>query len=190
MTDHRLNPVTALGVAQPQTDQVSLLQIVERPDVALASVAARNGQMQALAERAASVLGCALPAVGQSAGTGAVQALWIGPEQWMFCAPHHSHEMLADDMAQAFYGLAAVTEQSDAWACFEISGPTVAEALERLCNVDFRRMARGAVQRTVIEHTGCLLVVLDPTNAVRVFGPRSAAKSLHQAIFTAAASVS
>ncbi|MBZ0163620.1 MAG: sarcosine oxidase subunit gamma [Notoacmeibacter sp.] len=190
MPDHRLKPATALGAAQPQTDQIGTLQIVERPDVALASVAARSGQMQVLAARAAAVLGCALPAVGQSAGTGAVQALWIGPEQWMFCAPHHSHETLADDMAQALCGIASVTEQSDAWVCFEISGPAVAVLLERLCNADFRRMERGEVQRTMIEHTGCLLVVLDPMIAVRLFGPRSAAKYLHHAVSTAAVSVS
>ena len=63
-----------------------------------------------------------------------------------------------------------------------------APVLERLCNVDFRAVPNGYATRTVIDHLGVYLIKHGP-GEVRLYGPRSSAKSLLHALETAAASV-
>ena len=99
-------------------------------------------------------------------------------------ATHESHETLAAQLAAKAKGTASVTEQNDAWCCFDLSGPRLASVFELLCPVNLRACAGGEATRTGIDHLGCFLLVLSPDH-VRVLGPRSSAGSLHHALLTA-----
>ncbi len=182
-----LQAMTALGARDAAVVIVGPLTIAERVDVALASVAARQGRMADLA-KAAKVTGVPLPEPARHQGGSPYAAFWVAPEMWFVEAPFASHELIADLLTAAFGTAASVTEQTDAWVAFDLTAPDLAPVLERLCNVDFRTATDGHATRTVIDHLGCYLIKHSPGSA-RVYGPRSSAGSLIHALEVAAASV-
>lgn len=189
MPDHRLSPLTALGGTAPRTDLFDGITLAENPDRALASVACRQGRAEDFRARARVLCGFDMPAPAQSAAAGDWRAFWVGPDQWMVEAPFASHEDIARIAKDALGDSASVTEQTDAWVRFDLSGPRTPDLLERLTAADIRRMAEGAAQRTMIEHLGCYLVCRAPRSEYVVLGPRSSAATLHHALVQAAESV-
>lgn len=185
---HKLKATTALGADRPQVDQFDGLTIAERPDFALASLAARQGEEGDCAARASAYLGFELPPVGQGALAAPFSAFWMGPEQWMIAAPHDSHEDLAETLKQAIGDAGSVSEQTDGWCRFDLTGDGLSAVMERLCNVDLTAMAAGDARRVRLEHLGCFIWCLEPGQAVAVLGPRSSAASLHHALVAAAKS--
>lgn len=181
MPDHRLIPLTPLGHAAPQTDTIGPVIITENAGVALASIATRKGRGADVA-KAASALGITLPASGHASDT----ALWLAPDQWMFEAPHASHENIVAYLKPAFGDAASITEQTDAWVRFDLTGPDLPAMLELLCNLDTRTMQPGQGTRTVIEHLGCYVTCR--ATGFTILGPSSSARSLHHALITAAKS--
>lgn len=186
---HDLSPLTALGGTSAQVDVVGNVTISEIPDVALASVAARSGAEKACGQKLKKVLGTAPPEPGCAVLTDPVSAVWMAADQWMLWAPHDTHEDLAGFLLSRMDGTASVTEQNDAWVCFDLTGISVVQMFERLCPVPVRRLCTGAAQRTTIDHLGCFLIVAETGKSVRIFGPRSSAGSLHHALVTAAHSI-
>ncbi len=187
MPDHRLEPVTPLGFDQPAVVTIGPVTITEVVDVALASLAIRRGRTGDVTT-AAEALGLPLPEPGR-AGTGPIwSAFWLGPEQWMVEAPFDSHEDIVAHLRSVFGDAASITEQTDAWVRFDLTGTDLAALLERLCVLDPARLEPGAATRTSIEHLGCA-VVRRAKDVLSVMGPRSAADSLHHALVTAARSV-
>ncbi|MGC2856249.1 sarcosine oxidase subunit gamma [Novispirillum sp. DQ9] len=182
-----LTPLTALGRFEPRVDTVGSLCIAERPDVALASLARRRDKDTAAAE---TFLGVALPGVATWAGKDPFGVFWTGPGQWMVEAPFASHEDLAALLKHAVGDAASITEQTDAWVRFDVSGATTPALFERLCPLDLARLATGAAQRTTIEHLGCFVLCREAGRSYTVLGPRSSAASLHHALLTAARSIS
>lgn len=181
---HKLKPITPLGAETPRVDQIGTLTITEVVDRALASVAAREGQLDAL--QTAMQLG--LPGVGKSATQGDFTAFWTGPAQWMISADHDQHELLAAELKQIIGDTASVVEQTDGWCRFEVSGAVLCDLLERLSNVPVRTMETGDVIRSTVEHLGAFLWRL-ADDRMAVLGPRSSAGSLHHALIAAARSV-
>lgn len=168
-------------------DSVGLLHIAEHPNVALASLARRrDGDLSA----AETFLGVALPDVAAWAGNGPFGVFWTGPGQWMVEAPHATHEDLAARLKAAVGDGASVTEQTDAWVRFDVSGPTVGALFERLCALDLPRMATGTAQRTTIEHMGCFVICRKAGLSFSILGPRSSAACLHHALLTTARAIS
>lgn len=175
--------LTALGAAGPRVVEVGAVHIVERDDVALASLAVRRGHDLAAAAKAAGV---PLPGAGLAAEGVPFGAFWMTPDMWMIEADYGTHGDIVAALKLAFGDAASITEQTDGWVRFDISGP-VEPVMARLCNVDFARAAVGFAARTVIEHTGCYVVVR--AAGVTVYGPRSSAQSLLHAVEVAARSV-
>jgi sarcosine oxidase subunit gamma len=186
VADH-LHALTALGATEPAELRIGPYRIVERFDVALASVASRKGR-EADVARAAQGAGVPLPAPAHWQGGSVFAALWVAPEMWFVEAPLASHEDIAAQLKTAFGDAASITEQTDAWVRFDLAGPDLTPLMERLCNVDFPAVPAGFASRTVIEHTGCYLVK-QGTGAVTLYGPRSSARSLLHALEVAAGSV-
>lgn len=180
-----LRAMTALGAHAAARVTVGPLVVSERMDVALASVAARRGRMADLA-RAATAAGVPLPAPGRHADGAPWSAFWVAPETWFVAAPFATHAPIAALLQAALGDAASVTEQTDAWVVFDLAAPDLAPLLERLCNVDFPGAPEGFATRTVIEHLGCCLLKR-AAGAARLYGPRSAAKSLLDALEVAAA---
>ena len=181
MPDHLLKPLTPLGHATPQTDTIGAVTITENIGIALASVATRRGR-EGDVEGAAKVLNIALPAPGRASEN----ALWLAPDQWMIEAPYATHEDIVAILKPAFGDAASITEQTDAWVRFDLSGPSLHAMFELICNLDTRTMEPGHGTRTVIEHLGCYVTCRD--GGFTILGPRSSAKSLHHALITAAKS--
>lgn len=179
-----LQPLTALGKREATTVTHGPLTIAERPDVALASVAARKGRMSDLA---AAALKAGLPLAGPASHQPGTpwSAFWVAPEMWFVEAPHATHELVADLLKSALGDAASITEQTDAWVAFDLAAADLAPLLERLCNVDFPAVSAGYATRTVMEHLGVYLIKYGP-GAARVYGPRSSAESLLHALETAA----
>lgn len=181
---HDLDPTPALGGTVPQVDAVGEIVIREVWPLAIASVAARQGSVEACMRALESFLG-SVPDVGQALSEDGRTAFWVGPEQWFICS---DAEDLPTSVKSAVGEAASVTEQSGAWAAFDLAGERLPDLVERLCNVPIRTMPAGAVQRTIIHHLGCFVWRRSEVE-VRILGPRAAARSLHHAIMVAARSI-
>ncbi|WP_299554376.1 sarcosine oxidase subunit gamma [uncultured Tateyamaria sp.] len=182
---HDLKPITALGGTTPRVDTVGETTLAEVPDLALASVAARAGREQACAKHLKALIGAQAPSPGKTWQTDHYSAVWMGPDQWMISADFATHEDIAATLKSQLEGIASVTEQTDAWACFDLSGPRVFAVLELLYNINLLQFKTGDATRTSIHHLGCFVICMKPDHMVRILGPRASAGSLHHAITTA-----
>lgn len=190
MLEHSLSPRCALGGLQPQSHQIDGLTISENPGLAMASVAVRALQDRSVAAALEKLTGLILPGPGGMAVAGDWAAFWTSPGQWMLTAPFASHEDIADRVKAAVGITASVTEQTDGWVRFDLTGVRLADMLERLCNVDVRAMKGGQATRCQIEHLGTLLLCHDDGAAFSVLTLRSGAQSMMHALVTAAKSLS
>ena len=182
---HDLAPTCALGGAAPRVDTVADVTLMENPDLALASVAARLGQEEACRTHLSDLLGGKIPQTGKAVLRDPEAAFWMGPDQWMIGAPIETYEDLTAQLTSRFGGTASITEQTDAWVCFDMRGDGIESVIQLCANVDIERMEVGDATRTVIHYMGVYVLRRDPANWLRIFGPRSSAKSLHHALVTA-----
>ncbi|UWQ49396.1 sarcosine oxidase subunit gamma family protein [Leisingera caerulea] len=187
--NHGLKAISPLGGHEPRADTFTGLLIREVTDRALASLAARQGQAEAVNAAAASYLGGPLPEPASWSAAGEFAAWWMGPDLWMVSAPHDSHELLAADLKQAVGEAGSVVEQTDGWCCFGLEGVRCFDVLERLCNANVRAGTSGDAIRTSMEHLGVFLLCHEPGQRYSIIGPRSSAASLHHALVAAAKSV-
>ena len=185
MSVHSLKPITALGGTDPQVDTVAGVTCTEITNLSLASVAARLGQEKSCATKLKSILGATPPLPGKALLAQPYSAVWMGPDQWMIGADIATHEDIAAILKADLNDTASVTEQTDAWAGFDLAGNGIEAVLELLCNVNMRAMNSGEATRTSIHHLGCFVICGDPQGFVRILGPRASAGSLHHAITTA-----
>lgn len=188
--DKLLKPLTALGAAVPLVETIGPWSLTEVTDVALASLAPRRGREAEVAKAAAGA-GIPLPDVAQSDGGEVYAAFWLTPEMWMVEAPLATHEDIRAKLVAVFGDAASVTEQTDAWVRFDLSGPGLERVFAKLCNVDLAAAPEGYATRTVIEHMGCYLIKRAKASSwgVTLYGARSMAGSLHHAIHLAAGTV-
>ena len=188
-----LTPLTALGGTAPYDEIIGGIRIVEIADTCLASLAMRRGKAAAFRNAARQALGTGLPAPGQRTGTDERGVIWMGPDQYLVEVETGGAQTdgadLVDALGIAFKTAASITDQSDAFVRFDITGKDVPAMLERLCAADTRQMLGGAAVRTPIHHMLCVLVCRDAYTGFSVYGPRSAAQSLHHALTAAAASL-
>jgi sarcosine oxidase, subunit gamma len=179
--------MTPLGQGAEQAVSIGPVTIAEVTDTALASLAKRMGPGKVFAG-AARRLGIPLPEPGRHQAASPFAAFWIGPDQWMVEAPYATHEDIVAVLRPTFGASAAITEQTDAWARFDVTAADLPALFERLCAFDLRVNGPGSATRTVIGHLGCHVIRRSET-AVSALGPRSSAASLLHAIETAARSV-
>lgn len=182
---HDLAPICALSGADPAIDTVAGVTLAEFPDLALASVSARRGSEEACRAHLKDLLNSASPKPGRAVLNDPEAAFWIGPDQWMVSAPYASHANLTDQLKSRFRDTASITEQTDGWVCFDLRGDGVEEVIRLCANIDIDQMQTGDAVRSVVHYMSVYILRLDPANALRIFGPRSSAKSLHHALMTA-----
>jgi sarcosine oxidase subunit gamma len=87
-----------------------------------------------LAAALGAEFGVALPAGAGFIQAGAITVSRLAPTRYFAVGPRA--EALSSRLAKALAGLAAVTDQSDLWAFFTISGTHVRESLARLVPID------------------------------------------------------
>jgi sarcosine oxidase subunit gamma len=186
---HDLAAITPLGGATPVAETIGDLLIAEITDCALASVSCRAGQTKAFAAAAKKLFGSPLPGPGTSTPGDPYGLIWTGPDQWFAEAPFATHEDIARLIKTGLGDTASVTEQTDGWVRFDLTGAMVVDVLERLCPVPVRRMDTGAATRTLVEHMGCFVVCRDKGQRFSMIAPRSFAGSLFHALSAAARSI-
>jgi sarcosine oxidase, subunit gamma len=176
VVDHALKTLTALGHDAPVVIEIGPYRIIERFDVALASVATRHGREKHVLKAAKAAK---LPLAGPArAEKGAVySSFWLSSEQWMIEAAFATHEDIATHLKVIFDDAASITEQTDAWVRLDVSAPDLNPLFEKLCNVDLATVPGGFATRTVIDHLGCYLIKR-AAGEVTIYGPRSSAASL------------
>ncbi|MEQ6249999.1 sarcosine oxidase subunit gamma [Sulfitobacter sp. HNIBRBA3233] len=187
-----LIPLNALGGDTPRSTSHRDMRLVEVPDLAFASVAARRGREDACEAKLAGWLGTDAPAVAQYTGDDTRAAFWTGAAQWIVATPYSAGEDLAATVKDAVGATGSVTEQTDGWTAIDLKGPHVVAVMELCCRLDRRYLrdlpaqpATGPVsaQRTSIHHIGCFVICLSPEH-LRLIGPRSMAQSLFHAVET------
>lgn len=187
MPDRHLTSRTPLGRREPLIETIGAVTIAEDATTAIASLASRRGCVGDL-DQAAAGIGLALPGPGRMSEGEPWSAVWSGPDQWLVMASFDTHEDIVAELEPVFADVAALTEQSDAFARFDLTGAGTAALMERLCPLDVRSMKPGDAARSVVEHIGCHFLCFSP-DRLALLGPRSFAASLHHALATAAGSV-
>lgn len=146
-------------------------------DCALVSVSTDAMRTAGVIELLAS-MGYPLPGIEQNTGSAEQGAFWMGPHQWMLWRDYRSDPDWAAEID--LQGLAATTEQTDAWARFDLTGSGLVGVMERLCNLDSARIQTGLATRTQIHQMGVFVVVVDAV--AQIYVPRSMADSLVHAV--------
>lgn len=118
--------------------------LTELVPAALTSIAPFKGQKGSVTDLLQKTFGIGLPEIGKATDNGEVKAIWFGQGQYLLTAP--APDGIAD--------IAAVTDQTDAWATVLLTGDGVAEVLARLVPVDMRPTAfpEGSAVRTLLGH--------------------------------------
>lgn len=182
-----LQALSALGHTTPETIEIGPWRIVERCNVALASIATRRGR-EADVATAARTARVPLPDPARWAPGQPFSAFWVAPQMWLVEAPFATHEDIVAQLKPLFGDAASISEQTDAWLRLDLSGQGLPALMERLCTVDLAQVPDGCATRTVIEHLGCYLI-RKGAGEITLYGARSSARSLLHALETAARSV-
>jgi heterotetrameric sarcosine oxidase gamma subunit len=111
----------------------------------LTSIAPFAGQQAAVSRVLKSAYGLEFPQPNETVTTGAVRAIWFGRDLALLAGA-------APDGTLARH--AALTDQSDAWAAFALTGAGMEDVLARLVPLDLRRKAFGDNRtcRTLLAH--------------------------------------
>ncbi|MEA2928752.1 MAG: methylglutamate dehydrogenase subunit [Hyphomicrobiales bacterium] len=153
------------------------LTIVERTDIAFASVIARRGQRDALASAVRASFGLALPDGPRRVGKDGVAFAGIGPGQWI--ASGENAGDLAASLRERIGAFAAVADQSDSRLVLHLSGARVRDALVKGVPIDLhpRAFKTGDVASTLVAHVGVQIDMLDDAPVFQLTAPRSMAGS-------------
>lgn len=182
MAEFILSARTSFGATAAKVVSCGAVTLTERPDIVLASVAARAGQSEPVRTNIESRCGAPCPVSGYL--TGPPNAVfWTGPDQWMVMSDQAVDlpAALKAEMGPA----ASVTDQTGGWVVFDLKGQDLTQTLERLCNIDLNRFGSGRAQRSVIEHIPCFVLCETPNLSYRLLCGRSFALSFAHAIETA-----
>ena len=134
-------PVTLAGVTLSEI-------VLDR----MTSVAPLDGQKKAFAA-ALKTLGLGWPEPNRFTAHASARMVWTGRDQAFLIGP-------APDPLAPF---AALTDQSDGWACLGLSGPGSESVLARLIALDLRpsAFAPGSAARTALNHMSAILMRVD-----------------------------
>jgi sarcosine oxidase subunit gamma len=188
VADLNLYARTAFGGADPVSENWEGFTIREVSDHGLASVAARHGAEQALRAAVSSAFGVDLPGPGRSARGDAVTFDWMGQGQWFAETQRDDGSAFARELTTLLGESASITDQSDSWVQLQLSGANTRSVLEKLCRLDLHGsvFTPGAVTRTVIEHLGAIVALVDDSPRFKVLSARSSARSFLHALREAA----
>jgi sarcosine oxidase subunit gamma len=175
-----------------RADPTSGVIVTERDGLGIARIEARRGRTAEVAGLLGSMWGVAPPNASRYVSRGDVAIGGIGPSTWIAV-----HENAGNSFAESLQSLighcAAVADQSDAYVILRLAGPSVRETLAKLVPIDVhpRSFQVGDIAQTVCGYVSVTLWRLedgvqgDP--AFEIWGARSFAASLHEAIGHSAA---
>ncbi len=183
MPDISLKSMTALGSDDALSETFGAITISERPEVAIASLAARSDAPDPI-----SVFGLSLPGPGEMVSGDGITIVWSAPRQWMILGEGRGEQDFASDVKAAAQDC-SITEQTDGFVCIDLVSNSGAQPLQdllmRLVNLDPARLAPGCATRTLLEHMSVFLIRYSERR-VAILSMRSSAQSLWHALSTAA----
>lgn len=144
-----------LGAAPVTQGAVTLKEL---PLPRMTSVAPFNGRDKAVA-RALKAMGLSFPAPNMSVTRGQAEIIWTSRGQAFLIGPDPA----------PLAGLAALSDQTDGWAAFMLSGDGAADVLARLVPVDCAALESGASVRTQLVHMNLILTRQDHGFRMMVF---------------------
>lgn len=142
---------------------------------AVTSLMPLKGREGAVSDALKAQMGAAFPAPNRTTGRAHERVVWSGAGQALVLGP-------ALDPIDG----AAMTDQSDAWACVALEGAGARAVLARLVPIDLRpdRFKTGHVARTQLGHMMCVLMRTGPDRyGIMVF--RSMAETMVHHLKTA-----
>lgn len=159
---------------------------VER--LALATLTARKGAAPQVIAAAASVFGIALEDAPKVSLAPEAAFMGTSPGRWLVSSGEGA-EGLEARLRDAFAGLAAVTDQSDANLVLDLYGPQVGAVLAKLVPLDLHPSAftTGDVAATLVALIPLTFWQLNDSPAYRFAVPRSFAPAFLRALVSAGA---
>lgn len=122
--------------------------LVELADAGLQGMITLRGDLATLGTALAAE-GLAVPGVRRVTVAGALQVLWMSPDELLLVLPHGDAPALAARLEGALAGaFATVAVVSDARALIHVTGAQARDVLAKLCPVDFADFAVGELRRT------------------------------------------
>lgn len=120
---------------------------------AITSVSPFGGQDADVSTALEAQIGHGLPQIGAAVGGAGTRTVWAGRHQFM---------VLGAPLTPI--AGAAMTDQTDAWACAALEGPGARDVLARLVPIDLRDAAfpEGATARTLVAHMTAVLLRTGP----------------------------
>lgn len=155
------------------------LTVVERSDMAFASVIAKRGKRFMLVNAVNTAFGVALPDGPRRATKGAVTFAGTAPDQWIASAEGAEAPGFAAKLRARVGPFAAVSDQSDARLVLQLSGSRVRDVLAKGVPLDLHPKAFkvGDVANTLIAYIGVQIDMLDDAT-FQLTAPRSVAGTL------------
>ena len=156
MLEHR----SALGSNQYRSDpmrQSPDLQIIAVHDKGLLLL--QSGHRAALQEVVNEVLHVALSGEQRAAVAGDCALLWLAPTEWLLELPKDRSDPIGLALTQRLGSLGVVTDLSDGFAVFEVSGSRTPDMLMTGCSLDLALPAfpAGRVVRTKLAEVSAIL---------------------------------
>jgi sarcosine oxidase, subunit gamma len=154
----RRSPLTHLADRMAAASAGETVRLSEVPFLGMVSL--RVDPFSPAAERVAAFLGALLPSnCGEAAGTGDLQTLWLGPDEWLVVTEndpvalaHQVHAALGEDPGLAL-------DVSANRTVIELAGPQARVVLEKGCPVDLhpRSFGPGRAVTTTLARVPVLL---------------------------------
>ena len=134
-----------------------------------------------LEDALASEIRLRLPGPGEACVRGDYALLWLTPAEWLLECPVDETDSLRTKLIrQLTTPLTAVTDMSDAFACFEVGGARAADILMSGCSLDLRADAfpSGRVARTALADIPVILRKTRESQCFRCFVDRGYARHI------------
>lgn len=157
MSSLTLQGKSALASALDKSRSAVTLEVVE--ETSIAHVAARKDKAVDLRAKFLSLYGIELPASARVVRSGALTAVWAGPEQWLVLAPAGNGRDLERELRDPLAGLASVADQSDARTIVRVGGEKARDALAKGIPLDLhgRAFAADDAAITHASHIGVMI---------------------------------
>jgi heterotetrameric sarcosine oxidase gamma subunit len=162
-----------------------------RQGLGLAKILVRKDAATTLARHLQAHFNCALPTSPRRTCGNDIAVMGIGPGSWLAMRENGGNDF-ASSLKPILGPFAAISDQSDAYGVFRLTGPNLRAALSKLVPIDIhdRAFKVGDVAETIAGHIGLLFWRLDDTAGSPVFDiavARSFSVSLRHTLIQSAA---